>query len=189
MDPSRGRGVITDLLGEKPGGHVACDGWKPYRICRVQRRWAHLIREVRTISRKNPEDRECKKALARLRTIYGDAKRSSKDPTRVRKRHKRMLETRMRRLINRFRNHHILGPCMKKLERALPDSFWFVLDPKIPSANNAAERALREFVIQNRIRRCLRSEKSMPRIGNIMTCFTTWKNRGLDPLAELCKYV
>ena len=165
VSPSRGRGVITELLGEKPGGHVACDGWGPYRICSVRRCWAHLIREVRTISRKNPEDGECKMALARLRTIYSDAKKSSRDPTRGRKRHKRMLEARMRRLINRCWDHHILGPCMRKLERALPDSFWFVLDPKIPSTNNAAERALREFVIQNRIRGCLRSEKSMSRIG------------------------
>ena len=132
---------------------------------------------------------ECKRALARLRTIYGDAKKSSREPTRDRKAHKRMLEARMRRLINRCRDHHILGPCMKKLERALPDSFWFVLDPKIPSTNNAAERALREFVIQNRIRGCLRSEKSMSRISNVMTCFATWKNRRLDPLAEMCKYL
>ena len=52
-----------------------------------------------------------------------------------------------------------------------------------------AERGLREIVIHRKIRGTLRSEESMENFGNIFTCITTWKNQGLDYLAEMAQYV
>ena len=54
IDPSRGSGVVKNLLGEKYGGTVVCDYYGVYRKClddmaglRVQFCWSHLIREFK----------------------------------------------------------------------------------------------------------------------------------------------
>ena len=54
---------------------------------------------------------------------------------------------------------------MAKLERALPDLFVFVLDPRIPPTNNAAERGLREVVVHRKMCGALRSEKTTHQMG------------------------
>ena len=41
---------------------------------------------------------------------------------------------------------------MGKLKNALPDLFTFVLEPSIPSTNNATECGLREIVVHKKIR-------------------------------------
>ena len=46
----------------------------------------------------------------------------------------------MRALITKYGDDPVIGAYMKKLERALPNTFWFVLDPDIPLTNNPTER-------------------------------------------------
>ncbi len=78
---------------------------------------------------------------------------------------------------------------MAKLERAIQDMFRFVLNLRIPPTNNLAEQSLREYVIQRTIRGCLRSEKSLKRLGDMLTCITIWKNLGVNYAVEAAKYV
>ena len=76
-----------------------------------------------------------------------------------------------------------------KLGNAYEDLFRFILDPRIPPTNNAAERGLREIVIHRKIRGSIRSEDTMEWLGYLFTCITTWKMRGLDPLKEMAAYI
>ena len=78
---SRGADVLKELL---PGwnGTLICDGWPPYNIFEnIQRCWAHLIREARHISEKNPDDKDAMRVLELLRDIHnnGKKKRPAKD--------------------------------------------------------------------------------------------------------------
>ena len=91
-------------------------------------------------------------------------------------------------MINKYRSHSLLGKCMEKLERALPNTFRFVLDSEVPADNNPAERHLREPVVHHKIRGCIRSEKTMEWLGALFTCVSTWKCQGLDYVKELAKY-
>lgn len=64
----------------------------------------------------------------------------------------------------------------QKTEGVADDLLAFVLDPRIPPTNNAAERGLREIVVRLKIRGSLRAEESIEIYGSIFTCIATWKN-------------
>ncbi len=91
-------------------------------------------------------------------------------------------------MMRRCGSLHAVGKFMGKLGRALPDLFRFVLDPSIPPTNNAAERGLREIVVHRKMRGGIRAEGTMEWMGNLFTCVSTWKNRGLDYLQEIARY-
>ena len=52
---SRGKKVLLEVLGEKFAGYVGCDGWGSYPAFtgKLQRCWAHLLREAKDLSRNN----------------------------------------------------------------------------------------------------------------------------------------
>ena len=78
--------------------------------------------------------------------------------------------------------------CESHLSNAGGDLFRFVLDPKIPPTNNAAERGLREIVMHRKIRGGIRAKETMTWMANFFSCVMTWKNKKLDYLAEIAKY-
>jgi hypothetical protein len=43
---SRGKKVLEEILGKEPGGVNGTDGWRAYSWMKLQRCWAHLLREV-----------------------------------------------------------------------------------------------------------------------------------------------
>jgi len=164
---------------------LVCDGWQPYKTIKIiQRCMVHILREAKYLSEKNEN---AKRMYEKLCKIYADAKkpRSKKE----RKAAHASLNRRVHRLVLEFRDNPELTKYMDKLERARPDMFRFVLDPRIPSENNPAERALREIVIHRKIRGALRSLNGVVILGNILTCVATWKATKPDWLDELVKYV
>ena len=185
--PSRGRNVLEEILGKDWKGWIVCDGWYAYKIYRIQRCWAHLLNEMRVLSFKNRDYELAAQAYEELLAIYDRAK------TRVKKSKRKDLHSEVTKwlqdLISRHKGDPVLGKFMEKLERALPDAFHFVLDPRIPPTNNTAERELREFSVQKKIRGSFRSEKSMEAFTNMFTCVTSWKNQGLDYREQLSKYI
>jgi hypothetical protein len=68
----------------------------------------------------------------------------------------------------------------QKLERGFKHLFAFVLDPRVPPTNNAAERALRELVIQRKIIGTLRNDRGVKIYETLPTLLSTWKQRGLN---------
>lgn len=184
---TRGGDVLEELL---PGwdGTVICDGWKPYnRFKNKQRCWAHIIRDARHIYEKNPDSIDAKRLLYRLRRIYTDAK--SKRPIKHRKKAHTLLKLRIKRLIKKYRNIEMFRQFLTKLENALPDLFTFVLNPAVPPTNNPAERGLREIIVHRKVRGQIKSDNTPEIMGNIFTCFTTWKAQDVDHLAEMLKYL
>jgi len=181
---SRGAGVVSELL---PGwkGVLVCDGWKPYKTIKIiQRCMVHILREAKYLAEKNPD---AKPMHEKLHKIYADAKK--RRPKKEREAAWESLNRRVHNLVLEFRDNPELTDYMDKLERARPDMFRFVLNPRIPSENNPAERALREIVVHRKIRGSLRSLNGVVILGNILTCATTWKATKPDWLDEIVKYI
>ena len=100
-----------------------------------------------------------------------------------------LLDKRVKRLIAKYENHHILKGFMTHLSNARPDLFVYVIDPTVPSTNNPAEKKLREPAVHRKVRGAIRSEDTMVWLGNLFTCIMTWRSTGADLRCELAKYV
>ncbi len=99
-----------------------------------------------------------------------------------------MLTSCIDKIVARYADDPILKKFMVKISNAGSDLFRFVLNPKIPPTNNAAERGLREIVVHRKIRGSIRAEETMTWMANFFSCVMTWKNKKLDYLAEIAKY-
>ena len=98
------------------------------------------------------------------------------------------LLARIKRIVARYTDDPVLKKFMGKISNAGGDLFRFVLNPKIPPTNNAAERGLREIVVHRKVRGGIRAEGTMTWMANFFSCVMTWKNKKLDYLAEIAKY-
>jgi transposase len=72
----------------------------------------------------------------------------------------------------------------ERVERFLPELFVFVADPRVPSDNNAAERAIRPVVISRKISGGTRSEEGSKTKAALATLFGTWTAQGLNPFTS-----
>ena len=74
--PSRGGNVLREVIPEWDGTLIS-DGWGPYKKYRVQRCWAHILREIRHLARRNPDCQEAQDALAVLSRVHRCGLRAS----------------------------------------------------------------------------------------------------------------
>ena len=187
---SRGLKVLQEILGEDWDGTIVCDGWGPYTRYRIQRCWAHILREMRDLADRYSKNKTAQHVEAMLSRIYADARDIPASTPKYRREYlRKLLIQRTRRLARTYADDPVIGKFMGKLYRASGDLFQFVLDPRIPPTNNAAERGLREIVVHRKIRGSIRSRETMQWMGNLFTCVTTWKAMNKDYLAEIVKRV
>jgi len=71
----------------------------------------------------------------------------------------------------------------ERVERFLPELFVFVADPRVPSDNNAAERAIRPQVIARKVSGGTRTGEGSTTKGTLASVFGTWIARGLNPFS------
>ena len=188
IQDSRGADVLRKTLGNW-NGVIVCDSWSAYKGYRVQRCWSHIIREARDFHERNPENAAAYDVLRRLRKIYDDVKNVSKKRSReIRDNASVLLLARINGIITRYSDDPLLKKFIGKINNAGSDLFRFVLNPNIPPTNNAAERGLHKIVVHRKIRGGIRAEETMTWMANFFSCIMTWKNKGLDHIAELAKY-
>ena len=188
IQDSQGAKVLRDTL-EDWDGIVVCYGWSAYGKYRVQRCWSHIIREAKDLCERNPDSPGACDVLKRLRQIYDDAKKMKKKRSRALWHNAyASLLARIKRIVARYTDDPVLKKFMGKISNAGGDLFRFVLNPKIPPTNNAAERGLREIVVHRKVRGGIRAEGTMTWMANFFSCVMTWKNKKLDYLAEIAKY-
>ena len=188
IQDSRGARVLRETLGDW-GGIIVCDGWTAYARYRVQRCWSHIIREAKDLWERNSGCPGALDVLRRLRKIYDGAKEAGRKRSRqLRQRACALLLARIGRIVARYADDPVLKKFMGKISNAESDLFRFVLDPKIPPTNNAAERGLREIAVHRKIRGGIRAKETMTWMADFFSCVMTWKNKRLDHLAENAKY-
>jgi len=183
----RNKEVVDAVLGPAFTGVLVTDFYAAYDHYDGphQRCWAHLLRDIHTLSERHPSDTSLRAWADRVHAVYERARRVTGSDA-VRRRARRQCE------------HDLLAVCQPSLDaeasvapqatlcrriaKYLPELFTFVGDPAVPSTNNAAERSIRPVVIQRKISGGTRSPAGTTTFARLASLFGTWRARGLDPL-------
>jgi len=171
---SRAKKVLREVLGSEFGGLIVCDGHKAYSnfANRIQRCWAHLLREAKHASEKTPEATPFYHALKRLfHKLTNALERNPSQSERRRLSHNALLT--LRRWLKR---KWVEKPTLKAtgyLRNGMRCWLAFVTTPGVEPTNNRAERALREHVVLRKIIGALRSSNGIRQHEVIMTALAS----------------
>jgi len=184
---SRGMKVLEEVLGKDYQGTIICDGWKVYSSFtdRLQRCWAHLLREAKYLSEKNDEAKPLYEELSLLYKSILE-RLSADSPTEERELIRKQSEEGLMSIICR---HQSLGGEIRKLTNKISNGFrwWFtfVTNSLVEPTNNAAERGLREHVIHKKIIGTLRNEWGTFAHETMMSVLQTWNQQGYNTYQKL----
>jgi len=180
---SRGTKVLMEVLTRRFRGIIVCDGWKPYAkfTKRIQRCWAHLLRESKDLADNIAEAVPLHRALTRLYQKLTDALESDPPPE-IREKLLHNAQATLKRWINRGYGNEKVEKLIGKIENGFEYWFTFVTHPGVEPTNNRAERALRELMVQRKIIGTLRNGKGTSIHERIMTVLATWAQQGLNSL-------
>jgi hypothetical protein len=163
---------------------LVCDGARSHHTfarksgAKVQRCWAHLLKEARNLAEKNEEAKALSQGLQgvfdRLRKAL-EKKPPPAERSRLLRNAKRVLRHWMS---NSYKKRAV--KFAEKIRRGYPYWFTFVTESGVEPTNNRAERALRELVVQRKIIGTLRNEKGIFIYKTLPTLLETWKQRGLE---------
>jgi transposase len=183
---SRGTKVLIEVLTRRFKGIIVCDGWKPYvRFTkRLQRCWAHLLRESKDLAEKFEEAIPLHEALKELYESLTNALESDPPPEiRINLWHS-ARET----LLHWIEKEYFTVKVQKfigKISNGFEYWFTFIINPGVEPTNNRAERALRPQVVLRKILGTLRNDKGTSIHERIMTVLATCGQMGLDSLQML----
>lgn len=182
----RGMKVLLEVLTRRFKGTIVCDGWRSYSgfTNRIQRCWAHLLRESRDLAEKIQEAVALHEALRTLYDQLIDALKSD-PPPKTRRVLWYLARARLNQLVNREYANLKVKSFIGKISNGF--EFWFtiVIQPGVEPTNNRAERALREHVVLRKIIGTLRNSKGISIHERLMTVIATWSLQGLDTLQML----
>ena len=183
---SRGMKVLMEVLTRRFKGIIVCDGWKPYArfTKRIQRCWAHLLRESKDMAEKFEEAIPLHNALKELYEILTEALENDPPPE-VRKTLWQLAREALRHWIMKEYSIEKVRKFIGKINNGFDYWFTFIINPGVEPTNNRAERALRPQVVLRKILGTLRNDKGTSIHERIMTTLATWGQRGLDSLQML----
>jgi transposase len=185
---SRGKKVLDDVLGKDFEGYLGCDGWKSYSnfTYKLQRCWAHLLREAEWLAEHCLEAKPLYLALKRLYAdlvdcLVGDP------PLWQRKKLVVAAKRRLRYWLEKDYESKEAKRFIAKVRNGSGHWFTFVVVSGLEPTNNRAERALREPVVQRKIIGTFRNEKGIRIYETMMTLLATWKQQGLNPYEAMAE--
>lgn len=175
---SRGKNVLREILSEDFKGVIVCDGLKAYPnfTKRIQRCWAHLLRETDFVAER------CSEAVALSNAVHALYSRlvnalEGDPPARERLRlHCNAARVLRYWLAKRWKDERV-RKLVEKIRNGFKHWFTFVLIPGVEATNNRAERALREHVVQRKIIGCLRSKQGVRNHEVVMSVLASRRQR------------
>ena len=179
---SRGKKVLDEVLGKDFEGYLGCDGWKSYSNFteRLQRCWAHLLREGEWLAEHCEEAKPLYLALKRLFADLADSLLGD-PPLAKRRKLQAAAKRRLRYWLRKDYESKEAKRFVEKVRNGAEHWFTFVVVPGLEATNNRAERALKEPVVQRKIIGTFRNGKGTRIYETMMTLLATWKQRGLNP--------
>ena len=183
---SRGTKVLVEVLTRRFKGIIVCDGWKPYTrfTNRIQRCWAHLLRESKDIAEKFEEAIPLHNAIKELYEILTEALEND-PPPKVRKRLWQLAREALKHWTLKEYSIEKVRKLIRKINNGLDYWFTFIINPGVEPTNNRAERALRPHVVLRKILGTLHNDKGTSIHERIMTTLATWGQKGLNSLQML----
>ena len=191
----RSQELLRSGLGAVIQGGLMSDGDWAYRDYDNRLRClTHLLRKARGLEESlDGQARGFGMALrCRIEAVRAAvyAAREGPPPRRLREQHANELNALLALCIQRAAVKHAKT---RALARALLndcDTFWVVLDhPELPLTNNAAERALRHWVIARRIRYGTRNPRGSRAFTALASVIDTCRQRGLSPWEYIAEVV
>jgi transposase len=176
---SRSKDVVEEILGKDFQGIICCDGWKTYESFsdKLQRCWAHLLRESFYLKEKYKEFEQYHKILKDVFDSIVEIR--SKPPDIITRRE---IVNKMKYSLLQTAKSMSAYTHFKKFSITIENgiNYWFtcVEHLEVEPTNNYAEQALRELIVQRKIMGGLRSEKGAETLEVISTMITTWKKQG-----------
>ncbi len=186
---SRGGQVAKDLIGEAYEGTVVSDFYSGYSVllCRHQRCWVHFLRDLRKLKEDYPDDASVRRWAKQIRRVYDAAREAACKDAKDRIKLRIRFETKLLGLAEPYlRTETPQRVLAQRIDRFVSEMFIFVEDPRIPSENIAAERAVRPAVIARKVCGGTRSDNGTRTKMILMSLFGTWAARGLDGI-ESCR--
>ena len=162
-------------------GIIVCDGWKSYAkfTKRLQRCWAHLLRESKELAEIIAEADSLHQALNGLFKKLTEALEIDPPPE-VRRELWQMGRTTLQQVISTEYVDEKVRKLIGKIRNGFEYWFTFVIHPGVEPTNNRAERSLREQVVFRKILGTLRNIKGTSIHERIMTVLATWVQLGLN---------
>jgi transposase len=176
IDPSRGQMAAKLILGEQPSFVTVSDRYAGYNHLLLAQRqvcWAHLLRDFERIGQRSALPGRIGQRLLGYGYLLFRWRKEEKDARYfawLQRRIQVQLElgreqTQCKRTANTCANLLKMWPAM-----------WTFLDnPLVPPTNNAAERALRDYVIKRKLSYCTRSKRGMEFTERIFSTVQTCK--------------
>lgn len=182
---SRGQKVLKEILGEEVIGADVTDGWRSYQwLPRVQRCWAHLLREVDDFKEPLEHEQQLSEEIHRrfdlLKEFIG------KDPPmNERVIQKKIWDEELQKLVNENLQYLDVRVKAHYIENGLGCWYTCLLYPGMQPTNNLAEQAIREHVIMRKIIGTFRSVRGSENYQHIASLLATWKLQGKNMSEEL----
>ena len=192
MDPSRGRKVVTDVLGEAFGGTLVCDFYGAYDgvACDKQRCLTHLLREIKDLGTRHGSfaadpwavklKKWCKDAISHKKKwkALGDDEYEMKASR---------LEDRLDALVKLDPAHPEARRLHKRVKKYRRELTRFLWDEELEPTNNPAERALRPMVVARKISGGSRSPEAAEAWSKLSSLLATQEQNGKNVLEETKK--
>lgn len=174
---SRGKKVLREVLSPDYGGVLVCDGWRSYPnyTKRIQRCWAHLLREASYLAEHVEEAGPLSDGL---RVLYGRLVSVSDRPPPG-----GLIEEAKAELLRLVEGPFESEECRRFAGKVLGGlDYWFTFleASGVDATNNRAERALRELVVQRKVWGCLRNGRGAAICETVMSLLSSWRQGGCD---------
>ena len=194
----RGQKDLEEVLGKKFGGIIIADFLSAYNKIEAkakQRCLVHLLRELKKIRERLPDDKEALRFAEKLETIIHEAREfvlryQSKEITRqALKKGKKRIQRLLDDLKLANPTHRVLRRLIQRLRRHKHELLTFMDYPGIDYHNNHAERQIRPNVLLRKIVFGNRSEKGILNHNCLMSIIQTVHLKKLDPLKALREFL
>ncbi|MFM7674371.1 MAG: IS66 family transposase, partial [Synechococcus sp.] len=193
---SRSAAAAIELLGSRFGGIVVSDRFSAYNHLPLEQRqlcWAHLIRDLRAIAERSGASAEVGHQLLELQHQlfgcwhrYKDGRIDWPGLQHSSRSVRQAFVATLQRVVDlgckrgeRTPWASTVRTCQQLLQRS--DALWTFLETRgIEPTNNAAERALRQSVIQRKISHGVQSRQGAIGRSRLLTVTTTLRQQGRD---------
>jgi hypothetical protein len=183
----RSQDLLHGVLGEVFHGWLMSDGYWAYRDYDNRLRClAHLLRKARGLEESLDRRIQCFGQTLRehleavMDSVY--AAREGPPPMPLRQQHAAALNALLERCLAQAESSHAKTRALARELLNDWDTYWVVLDhPELPLTNNAAERALRHWVIARRISYGTRNAQGSRVFASLASIIETCRQRGLSP--------
>jgi len=176
IDPSRGQAAAKQILGDQPSFVTVSDRYAGYNHLPPEQRqvcWAHLLRDFERMAGRSGLGGRIGKRLLDYGCLMFRWRDQQKDT-----RHFAWLQKRIRlqlELASAQTECTRTAKTCANLLKVWPALWTFVHNPLVPPTNNAAERALRDYVIKRKLSYCTRSKRGMDFTERIFSTVQTCK--------------